>query len=92
MLGTEEIIKEAESLPIEKRAMLVDSLLRTFNTIEPEIDGKWIDVARRRLSELRSGKVEAILSERRLRASQNNSSHYQRRVPHLSSTDRLVRY
>ncbi len=63
MLGTEEIIKEAESLPIEKRAMLVDSLLRTFNSIEPEIDGKWIDVARRRLSELRSGKVEAIPGE-----------------------------
>jgi len=63
MLGTKEIVKEAECLPVEERAILVDCLLRTLNTIEPEIEKKWIDVAKRRLAELRSGQVEAISGE-----------------------------
>lgn len=63
MLGTKEIVKEAECLPVEERAILVDCLLRTLNPIEPEIEKKWIDVAKRRLAELRSGQVKAIPGE-----------------------------
>ena len=63
MLGTKEIVKEAESLPVEERAIVIDSLLRTLNPPDPEIDRKWIDVAKRRLAELRSGQVKAIPGE-----------------------------
>jgi len=60
MYNIKELIKEAESLPVEERAIIIDCLLRTLNTPSPEIDTIWIDTARRRLSELRSGKVKAI--------------------------------
>jgi hypothetical protein len=60
MLGAREIAKEAESLPVEERAMVIDFLLRSLNRPEPEIDRQWIDAARKRLSELRSGEVKSI--------------------------------
>ena len=60
MLGTKEIVKEAECLPVEERAIVVDCILRTLNPVEPEIERKWIDVAKRRLAELKSGQVQAI--------------------------------
>jgi len=63
MPSTAEIIREAESLPVEERAVVVDSLLRSLNTPDPEIDRKWAAVARRRLEELRSGHVKPIPGE-----------------------------
>jgi len=39
---------------------LVDSILRSLNPPESEIDKIWIPVAKRRLAELRSGSVEAV--------------------------------
>jgi len=60
MLGTKEIVKEAESLPVEERAIVIDSLLQTLNSTTREIDQKWIKVAKRRLAELRSGQVQPV--------------------------------
>ena len=60
MYGMKEIIEEAESLPVEERAIVIDSLLRSLNPISVEIDREWVDVAKRRLSELRSGAVKPI--------------------------------
>jgi putative addiction module component (TIGR02574 family) len=58
-----EIIREAESLPVEDRTLVVDSLLRTLNRPDPEIEQKWLAVARRRMEELRSGKVKGVPAE-----------------------------
>jgi putative addiction module component (TIGR02574 family) len=58
-----DLINEAESLPVEERAMMVDSLLRSLNPPESEIDKKWAIVARRRLEEIRSGTVAAVPGE-----------------------------
>jgi len=63
MPGAKEIIQQAESLPVEERAMVVDSLLRSLNPPDSEIDSKWMKVARRRLEEIRSGKVKAVPGE-----------------------------
>ncbi len=60
MHGMKKIIEEAESLPVEERAIVIDSLLRTLNPVSDDIDAEWIKVARRRLAELRSGRVSAI--------------------------------
>lgn len=60
MHGMKEIIQEAESLPVEERAMVVDSLLRTLNPPVAEIDAEWVKIAKRRRAELRSGRVKAI--------------------------------
>lgn len=60
MHGMKEIIQEAASLPVEERAIVVDSLLRTFNPPNTEIEREWVRVAKRRLAELRSGSIKAI--------------------------------
>ena len=60
MHGMKEIIQEAESLPVEERAMVIDSLLRTMNPPVAAIDGEWVKVAKRRLAELRSGAVKPV--------------------------------
>lgn len=60
MPGAEDLIREAESLPVDERLKVVDSLLRSLNPPDPEIDRQWIAEARRRLDEIRSGKVQPI--------------------------------
>ncbi len=57
--GVAGIIEEAKQLPVDDRVAVVDSLLRTLNVPDPEIDKAWSDVARDRLAELRSGRVKA---------------------------------
>ena len=60
MHSTKDIIKEATSLPVEERIIVVDSLLRTLNIPNPDIDKQWAGVASRRLAELRSGGVNPV--------------------------------
>ena len=60
MLGAREIVKEAESLPVEERVFIIDLLLRTLNSPEQEVDQKWIKLAKQRLDEIRSGHITAI--------------------------------
>ena len=62
-MNTKQLINEAVSLPLEERALLVDSLLRSLNQPESEIDKIWACNAKRRLDELRSGRVKAIPGE-----------------------------
>ena len=62
-MNTKELIDEAVSLPVEERALVVDSLLRSLKQPESDIDKNWSAVAQRRLSELRSGAVEAVSGE-----------------------------
>ncbi|MCB2155201.1 addiction module protein [bacterium] len=58
-----QIIRDAESLPVEDRARIVESLLKTLNSSDPETDRKWAEVARRRLQDLQSGSVEGVPAE-----------------------------
>ena len=59
-MTTKKIIEEALSLPVEERALIADSLLQSLNMPNADIDAKWMEVAKRRLQELRSGKVKPI--------------------------------
>lgn len=59
-MTTKKIIEEALSLPAEERALIADSLLRSLNMPNTAIDAKWTEVAKRRLQELRSGKVKPV--------------------------------
>jgi putative addiction module component (TIGR02574 family) len=63
MHGADEIISEASALPIEERIKVVDSLLRTINAPDPDIDKAWIAVSERRVEELLSGKVAPVPGE-----------------------------
>jgi hypothetical protein len=62
-MNTQKLIAEAVSLPVEERALVVDSLLRSLNQPESEIDKKWATVAQKRLLELRTGSVAAVSGE-----------------------------
>jgi len=62
-MNTKQLIDEAASLPVEERALVVDSLLRSLNQPESEVDRKWAVVANRRLAELRNGSVKALPGE-----------------------------
>lgn len=57
------LLDEAISLPVEERARLVDCLLQTLNPPDVTHAAAWVAVARRRLDELRSGKVVPIPGE-----------------------------
>jgi len=62
-LETKDLIAEAISLPAEERAMVVDSILRTLNPPDSDIDKKWAAIAKRRNAEIRSGDVHAVPGE-----------------------------
>ncbi len=62
-MSTNEIIEEVTLLPAEERLRVVDVLLQSLNTPDPEIDERWADVAERRLEEIRSGSVSPIPGE-----------------------------
>ena len=59
-MKTKDLITEVIDLPVEERAMVVDSILKSLNPTQSDIDKKWAAVAKRRLKELRSGEVEGI--------------------------------
>jgi putative addiction module component (TIGR02574 family) len=59
-MTTKQLINKMVSLPVDERVLLVDSLLMSLNHPETEIEKKWLTVAKRRLSELKSGDVKAI--------------------------------
>ncbi len=59
-MKTKDLINEALSLPVEARAQVVDSILRSMNPPEAEIDKKWAQTAKQRLSELRTGKTASV--------------------------------
>lgn len=60
MQGISDLIQEASSLPAEARAKIVDSLLRTLNRPNKQVEAKWNATAKQRLAELKSGKVKAV--------------------------------
>ena len=62
-MKTKELIAEAVALPVEERTLVIDSILRSLNPAEPHVDRKWAVVAKRRLAELRAGKIKAIPSD-----------------------------
>jgi putative addiction module component (TIGR02574 family) len=62
-MKTKELITEAVSLPVEERALLVDSLLSSLNTPESVIDKQWITVAKDRLQQLKASEVTAVSGE-----------------------------
>ena len=62
-MNLRDFIGHAEPLPVEERAPIVDSLLRSLNPPESEIDRKWAIAAKDRLEQIRSGSAETIPGE-----------------------------
>jgi putative addiction module component (TIGR02574 family) len=62
-MNTKELTEQAIALPVEERALVVDSLLRSLISPRSEIDAQWAKEAERLLAELRSGTVGAVPGE-----------------------------
>lgn len=58
--STKKLIEEIESLPVEERAVVAESVLQTLNPVESETQTKWIESAEKRLQEIKSGKVKVV--------------------------------
>ncbi|HEX9444623.1 MAG TPA: addiction module protein [Candidatus Binatia bacterium] len=64
----EQLAKEAMSLPTESRARLADLLVESLDAEElGRIDQMWIAEARRRLDDVRAGRVKTVPGEEALR-------------------------
>ena len=63
MSNLAKLERDVMSLAPEERALLVDSLLRSLNQPESDIDKKWAAVAQKRVTEMRSGKVRPVPGE-----------------------------
>ena len=59
-MNTKELINKAVALPVEERALMVDSLLQSLDQPESAIDKEWANAANKRLAEMRSGKVQPV--------------------------------
>ena len=63
MSSKQELLEEVLALPVEDRAYFIDSLIKSLNATDSEIDRAWIDISRKRWNELKSGKVQGISGE-----------------------------
>lgn len=63
MRNSDEIIRQAETLPAEERARIADALPRSLSPPDPLVDNAWTKLALNRLSELRSGTVDPVPGE-----------------------------
>lgn len=62
-MGVKDLIDQASALPVEERALMVESLLLSLNPPDPEMDAAWTAEAYARLDALRSGEVEGVPAE-----------------------------
>ena len=54
------MLEQIASYPVEDRVMMADAIIESLNGIDSDIDAAWGAVARRRMRELRSGKVRGV--------------------------------
>ena len=60
----ESLLVELLGLPASSRAMLAKQLLTSLKEDgPPELEGRWIEVIKRRVAEIDEGKVECIPAE-----------------------------
>ena len=58
------MIEQIASYPVEDRVMMANAIIESLNGIDPDVDAAWGAVARRRMKELRSGKVRGVPASR----------------------------
>ena len=73
-MNTEKLITEALSLPVEERGAVLDPILQSLNPPEADIDRQWLNAAKQRLAEIRSGSAETVSGDDLFREIQNRYS------------------
>ena len=62
-MKTTDLVTIAESLPIDIKIQLINTLLNSLNPFQKEIDELWVKEAEKRVEEIRSNKVKTIPGE-----------------------------
>lgn len=62
-MKTDELFAEAELLPVDMKAILVDRLLHSLHPTNKAIDDAWIIEAEKRVKEIQEGKAQLIPGE-----------------------------
>ena len=62
-MKTDDLILEIQSLPVEERARVADSVLRSLNQTASEVDLKWTRLATKRLQDIRMGNVQPVAAD-----------------------------
>lgn len=73
-MKTNELLSMAESLPIEIKIQLIDTLLNSIHPSQSEIDELWAKEAERRVNQIKSGEVKPISGEEVFKEIQNRFS------------------
>jgi len=74
MMKTNELLSMAESLPIEIKIQLIDTLLKSMHPSQAEIDELWAKEAERRVDQIKSGEVKTISGKEVFKKIQNRFS------------------
>ena len=62
-MNTDDLILEIQSPPVEERASVADSVLKSLNQTASEVDQKWTRLATKRLQEIRMGNVQSMAAD-----------------------------
>ncbi len=62
-MKTDDLILEIQSLPVEERARVADSVLRSLNQTASGVDQKWARLATKRLQDIRMGSVQPVAAD-----------------------------
>ena len=59
-LKEQELFDEINSLPLDIKTRIVDTILKEINPINSEIDSLWIEEVHKRKREIESGEVQVV--------------------------------
>ncbi|MFO1432120.1 MAG: addiction module protein [Candidatus Competibacteraceae bacterium] len=63
-MGSKEILEQALQLKPEERFILVESILKSLDEPDYDLDAIWIEEAEKRLKAYRAGELEGIPMEK----------------------------
>ena len=62
-LTQQQLFDEVETLPLELKTKMIDTLLASINPIKVSIDNLWVKEAQKRKGQLESGEVKLVDGE-----------------------------
>ena len=62
-MKTDDLILEIQSLPVEERARVADSVLKSLNQTASDVDEKWTSLAKKRWQDIRTGSVQSVAAD-----------------------------
>ena len=59
-LTQQQLFDEVETLPLELKTKMIDTLLKSINPIKKSIDSLWVEEAQKRKKQIESGNVTLV--------------------------------